>query len=408
MSGSGGESKTYDNKEKIDEILRELALESKIRVIENTPKYKNTITNVNSFLEQDKDYEKKNLCIVTFGRFQPPHKGHIELLDINSKVSEYIKLKYSRKYDCKSYIWLSSNLLESGMVSTSASKEDISELMSNLNLDDKERAKRAAQRQKRAETSALQTKEPLDLNEKLRFILKMTDYDKNLHYLVDQNVSEKNRTTMDEKQIKFNKTTIGANTPSGQTLRLLERLFRNNMKEGLDVKIIFILGSDRVNAFREYNTQPAEKLFGKGNFTVIQAGNKRGSAGEGKETDDIKKNQLVGRSVAGEYSGTTLRKAITDLTLQGEIPNTLENRKRMEYILYSIQLGDMKIHDYLELINLVRLKNGKKEFTLEILNTFLQKNVTNPKDILRGGKRKTRKRKKKKKKKMFKKTFKKK
>ena len=39
MSGSGGESKTYDNKEKIDEILRELALESKIRVIENTPKY---------------------------------------------------------------------------------------------------------------------------------------------------------------------------------------------------------------------------------------------------------------------------------------------------------------------------------------------------------------------------------
>ena len=161
--------------------------------------------------------------------------------------------------------------------------------MSNLNLDDKERAKRAAQRQKRAETSALQTKEPLDLNEKLRFILKMTDYDKNLHYLVDQNVSEKNRTTMDEKQIKFNKTTIGANTPSGQTLRLLERLFRNNMKEGRDVKIIFILGSDRVNAFREYNTQPAEKLFGKGNFTVIQAGNKRGSAGEGKETDDIKK-----------------------------------------------------------------------------------------------------------------------
>ena len=213
---------------------------------------------------------------------------------------------------------------------------------------------------------------------------------------------------MDEKQIKFNKTTIGANTPSGQTLRLLERLFRNNMKEGRDVKIIFILGSDRVNAFREYNTQPAEKLFGKGNFTVIQAGNKRGSAGEGKETDDIKKNQLVGRSVAGEYSGTTLRKAITDLTLQGEIPNTLENRKRMEYILYSIQLGDMKIHDYLELINLVRLKNGKKEFTLEILNTFLQKNVTNPKDILRGGKRKTRKKKKKKKKKMFKKTFKKK
>ena len=45
----------------------------------------------------------------------------------------------------------------------------------------------------------------------------------------------------------------------------------------------------------------------------------------------------------------------------------------MEYILYSIQLGDMKIHDYLELINLVRLKNGKKEFTLEILNTFYKK-----------------------------------
>ena len=63
MSGSGGESKTYDNKEKIDEILRELALESKIRVIENTPKYKNTITNVNSFLEQDKDTKKK-ICVL--------------------------------------------------------------------------------------------------------------------------------------------------------------------------------------------------------------------------------------------------------------------------------------------------------------------------------------------------------
>ena len=395
---SGGESKKSSD-ERIDKILEELALESEIRVIENTLKYKNTITQVNSFLEKDKDYEKKNLCIVTFGRFQPPHKGHIELLDINSKVSEYIKLKYSRKYDCQSYVWLSSNLLESGMVSTKASSDEISELMSNLNLDDKERAKRAAQRQKRAETSALQTKEPLDLNQKLRFILKMTDYDKNLHYLVDQNVSEKNRTTMDEKQIKFNKTAIGANTPSGQTLRLLKKLFRNSMKKGRGVKIIFILGSDRVNAFRKYNTQPAEELFGPGNFTVIQAGNERGSAGEGKETDYIKKNQLVGRSVAGEYSGTTLRKAITDLTLtrKGEIPNTDENKKRMEYILNSIQLGDMKMDDYLELINLVRINSvpKKEEFTLEILNTFLQKNVTNPKDILRGGKRKTRKKKKK-------------
>ena len=90
------------------------------------------------------------MCIVTFGRFQPPHKGHIELLDINSKVSEYIKLKYSRKYDCKSYIWLSSNLLESGMVSTSASKEDISELMSNLSLDDKERAETCGTKTKKS------------------------------------------------------------------------------------------------------------------------------------------------------------------------------------------------------------------------------------------------------------------
>ena len=56
----------------------------------------------------------------------------------------------------------------------------------------KKEQKRAAQRQKRAETSALKTKEPLDLNQKLRFILKMTDYDKNLHYIVDQNVNEKN------------------------------------------------------------------------------------------------------------------------------------------------------------------------------------------------------------------------
>ena len=63
----------------------------------------------------------------------------------------------------------------------------------------------------------------------------------------------------------------------------------------------------------------------------------------------------------------------------------------------------MKIDDYLELINLVRINSvpKKKEFTLEILNKFLQKNVTNQKDILRvrGGKRKTRKKKKKRKRK---------
>ena len=293
MSSVDAPSKILGNK-CLCQYIKDMERESRASYISTTPKYRNPILAVEKFLHpvgEEKSVEEKSvedLCIVTFGRFQPPHLGHIELLDINSTISEYINLKYPRKYNCQSYAWLSSNLIESGMLSTVTTTDEITEIMGNLNIDatraaSRKRAKRVVQREITKKTSDLKNKEPLKLNEKLGFILKMTNYDKNLHYLVDQPVEQMNIDTMKEKDIKFNMTKLGEDNPSGHALELLKNAFKSKMERGRTVKIIFVLGSDRVEAFKKYNNKKAKSLFGERNFTVIQAGDDRGSAGEGGE-----------------------------------------------------------------------------------------------------------------------------
>ena len=79
------------------DFIKDMERESRASYISTTPKYKNPILDVERFLHSEgeaKSGEETDLCIVTFGRFQPPHLGHIELLDINSKITEYINLGF--------------------------------------------------------------------------------------------------------------------------------------------------------------------------------------------------------------------------------------------------------------------------------------------------------------------------
>jgi nicotinic acid mononucleotide adenylyltransferase len=411
MSSVDAPSKILGNK-CLCQYIKDMERESRASYISTTPKYRNPILDVEKFLGESKmgageatSHGEINLCIVTFGRFQPPHLGHIELLDINSTISEYINLKYPRKYNCQSYAWLSSNLLESGLFSTVTTTDEITEMMGNLGITgttNRGRMKRILRRERKKKTSDLKNKEPLKLNEKLGFILKMTNYDKNLHYLVDQPVEQMNIGTMKEKDIKFNMTKLGEDNPSGHALELLKKAFKSKMERGRTVKIIFVLGSDRVEAFKKYNNANAESLFGKRNFTVIQAGDDRGSAGEGGEREGESKDSIVDTSVSGKYSGTTLRESIKEITYNNnKIPQTDDNKKRIEYILRSTLFGSMTTNDVLTLINLIRKSVVKKDIEWTAFNTFIMNNAEF-KNIFNspgGGKRKTRKKKRKKKRK---------
>ena len=104
MSSVDAPSKILGNK-CLCQYIKDMERESRASYISTTPKYRNPILDVEKFLGESKmgageatSHGEINLCIVTFGRFQPPHLGHIELLDINSTISEYINLKYPRKW----------------------------------------------------------------------------------------------------------------------------------------------------------------------------------------------------------------------------------------------------------------------------------------------------------------------
>ena len=51
-------------------------------------------------------------------------------------------------------------------------------------------------------------------------------------------------------------------------------------------KVILLVGSDRVEAFKRYNEEKMNELFGVGNAFILQSGGERGDSGEGDKALD--------------------------------------------------------------------------------------------------------------------------
>ena len=108
---------------------------------------------------------------------------------------------------------------------------------------------------------------------------------------------------------------IGCNLPSLKCINFLKNTRKHN-------KVILLVGSDRVEAFKRYNEEKMNELFGVGNAFILQSGGERGDSGEGdKALDELEvlfANMSLDDDNSGEskvpvredYSGSLSRKSI--------------------------------------------------------------------------------------------------
>ena len=68
-------------------------------------------------------------------------------------------------------------------------------------------------------------------------------------------------------------------------------------------KVILLVGSDRVEAFKRYNEQKMNELFGDGNAFILQSGGERGDSGEGDKALDELEVLFANMSLDDDNSG---------------------------------------------------------------------------------------------------------
>ena len=305
-----------------------------------------------SKMSLNKKKKKQRIAVVTIGRWQPPHAGHLEL--INGTYNKVVRLR-DNNYDADGFIWITPRPDELGMV--------VDNTVSNKN--------------------------PLYFIDKwlyINYILPVDTYDDKLNFLhitnIDNDINQKvfrgygpnnasflnkkhdlrkrvNEDELSECQKvkydllfkygkedfnKFKKRTFKINvrnqrgSPSATCIEFLK-------SRGYK-KLLLLVGSDRVKAFKKYNHEHLEEAFGAGNGIIKQIGANRGSAGNGMlfDIDNVgtkpsakektaswvlnycsikgcggggeneeEKSRERSTSIAGTYSGTRIRNCAYEL-----------------------------------------------------------------------------------------------
>ena len=295
--------------------------------------------------------KKDKIAVVTIGRWQPPHAGHLEL--INGTHDKVTKFHESGFKEAKGFIWLAPRPDEKNL-DGKFGRDIINK--NPLYLIDK--------------WIYLNYMLPLDEYEenKLKF-LHITDIDNDINqkvFLDDKDkasfLNEKHdlRESVDENELsecqkvkynllfkygrknfnEFKKRTIRINvrnqlpSPSATCIEFLK-------SRGYK-KLLLLVGSDRVEAFQRFNQKHLENAFGAGNGIIEQIGADRRSAGNGllfdlgQESGDEREADLAatvmnycsiqgceqqeeeksrGRSesIAGTFSGTRIRNCAYEL-----------------------------------------------------------------------------------------------
>ena len=327
--------------------------------------------------------KKDKIAVVTIGRWQPPHAGHLELIDgTYDKVTKFHKNGFKK---AKGFIWL-------------APRPD------EKNLDVKFGAD-------------IINKNPLYLIDKwmyLNYMIPLDEYGNKLKFLhvtdIDNDINQKVflddkdnasfltdkhelRESVDENELSecqkvkhnllFKYGSSNFNQFKQRTVKISTRYRRKSpsftcidfLKNRGYKKLLLLVGSDRVEAFQRFNQEHLEQAFGAGNGIIEQIGADRGSAGNGllfdlgqesgdeKEADlaanvmnycsiqgceqpevEEEKSRSRSESIAGTFSGTRIR----------DCAYKLEN---LDYFCEGTMIGDMTKELSLCLLNDLRKRH---------------------------------------------------
>ena len=296
------------------------------------------LTRENERLKKDK------IAVVTIGRWQPPHAGHLELIDgTYDKVDKFHKKGFKK---ARGFIWL-------------APRPDEKNLDVEIGGD-------------------IINKNPLYLIDKwmyLNYMIPLNKYGNKLKFLhvtdIDNDINQKvfrddkdnasfltdrhdlresvNENELSECQkvkynllFKFGKKNF--NEFKKRTYKITTRYRRKSpsatcidfLKNRGYKKLLLLVGSDRVEAFQRFNQAHLERAFGAGNGIIEQIGVDRGNAGKGLlfdlgqesgdeseanfaadvmnycsiqgcEQQEEEKSRSRSESIAGTFSGTRIR-----------------------------------------------------------------------------------------------------
>ena len=285
-----------------------------------------------------KNEEEGKPVVITIGRLQPPHKGHDVL------IRDTVQL--ARDLGGDSYVWISPSRtdgradLDEGEVPERTESDPLSTAQRFYYLnkmypiteypdvkflyDMDEGIKLKTQGELNALTSTLEV--PTRGRRKKPYNWKKMTLCQKYKYV---SIMEDGRMFKRAIQVRDRAAGVrvgGRRLPSAQCL--------NWLKSRGYTKVILLVGSDRVEAFKTYNQELGDKLFKK--FKVDQSGYDRGGAGRQElkplkleralsdESIDDLSQMMSGLSIspaeqrerAEEYSGTRTRNA----AIQGNIP----------------------------------------------------------------------------------------
>lgn len=307
-----------------------------------------------------------NICIFTLGRMHPFHKGHKELVcDVMRKTKQIT----DKGVEATAYVYLSATNEENKWITN----ENITNTMKSKTPQEK----RALKRQINKIKARIGQSEPLPTSYRFAFLHKMLkknscveEEEKEIFpdpiVLYDQSVTSlakdlqdnfsngKELTSGSRERLSVPGTAMVrdsyGNLPSLKCLNYLHKQRHN--------KVILLVGSDRVEAFKKYNMEKMIELFGKRNAFILQSGGERGDSGEGDKALDELEVLFANMSLDDDNSGESKVPVREDYSGSLSRKKALGNKNDIKQFLHMIDYtpGD-NVDDIHKLIIKIRQAN---------------------------------------------------
>ena len=313
-----------------------------------------------------------NICIFTIGRMHPFHKGHKELVcDVMRKTKQLT----DKGVKATAYVYLSATNEENGWITDD-------NITKTINKGKTDREKRLLTRQINKRKKIIGQSEPLPTSYRFAFLHKMLRKNScgekfpNPIVLYDQSITSLGRelrkfsigrqlTRGSRERLSVPGTAMVrdsyGNLPSLKCLNYLHKQRHN--------KVILLVGSDRVEAFKKYNMEKMIELFGDGNAFILQSGGERGDSGEGDKALDELEVLFANMSLDDDNSGESKVPVREDYSGSLSRKKALGKKDDIKQFLHMIDYApNDDIGDIEKLIVKIRDVNGIK-------NTNIQKYI---------------------------------
>ena len=313
-----------------------------------------------------------NICIFTIGRMHPFHKGHKELVcDVMRKTKQIT----DKGVEATAYVYLSATNEENKWITDD-------NITKTINKGKTDREKRLLTRQINKRKKIIGQSEPLPTSYRFAFLHKMLRKNScgekfpNPIVLYDQSITSLGRelrkfsigrqlTRGSRERLSVPGTAMVrdsyGNLPSLKCLNYLHKQRHN--------KVILLVGSDRVEAFKKYNMEKMIELFGDGNAFILQSGGERGDSGEGDKALDELEVLFANMSLDDDNSGESKVPVREDYSGSLSRKKALGKKDDIKQFLHMIDYApNDDIGDIEKLIVKIRDVNGIK-------NTNIQKYI---------------------------------